>query len=655
MKKRLFKITLVSLAVATVFSSIPTTASTNGMLTDYTPPENAMYNGIELPEGYEFSHDMTDSAVDTPPYLIHSAHGGYAPAVVNIDVGRQLFVDDFLIETTSLDRVFYSGVKSENNPIFYPEEEWELRGGDRDAPSVGATSGGLWYDMEEKLYKLWYEAAWNGQLAYATSADGINWERPALNPDGSNTMIPDRSTDSFVVWIDYDAPTSERYKLSIRSGGALTSAAAQPELYVSSNGTRWKSIGFAGPCDDRTTFFYNPFTKKWVFSIRASATQKGHPFYYNNKPTGGRYRKYNDGDTFYEAAQWTTADEPIDWLTPDDADLYDPTVTPKPNNPQIYNFDSIAYESLMIGMFEMWYGPDNQYINETGWPKICEIQAGFSRDGFHYDRPNRQALIPAARTQGAWDYGYLSPIGGGMIVYDNEIRIYYSGYKGYWYVDGERVQNAYAGGCIGYTTLRRDGFASMSGTGILLTEVLAVTKDVKHLFANVDSEDGYLMAEILDANGNVIEGYSVYDSIPITANTTKQMLTWKNGNDVSMLKGKEFRIKFYTSNADLYSFWLAPDELGASGGELAAGYIGEETPIPEQVVVQTTQPTADNTPSDTTDATSSRADGTSGNSKNEGSGIVTVVASGLVGAAIGSGATAGISCLWKKRKVKNRR
>ncbi len=652
MKRRRLKLFISALAVTMVITSFPASASVKGRLTDYTLPENAMYNGIVLPEGYEFSHDMTDSAVDTPPYLIESARGGYAPEVINIDVGRQLFVDDFLIENTNLARTYYSAVKSENNPILTPEKEWELKGGDRDAPSVGATSGGLWYDMEDKIYKMWYEAAWNGQLAYATSTDGINWERPALNSDGSNTMIHNRPTDSFVVWIDYDAPAAEKYKLSIRSGGVLGSAAQFPELYVSSTGTEWTSIGLAGPCDDRTTFFYNPFTKKWVFSIRASATKLGHPFYWNGESTGGRYRKYHDGDTFYEAAQWSAADEPIDWLTPDDADFNDPTVYPQPHNPQIYNFDSIAYESLMIGMFEMWYGPDNQYINQTGWPKICDLQAAFSRDGFHYDRPNRKAFINAERTQGAWDYGYLSPMGGGMIVYDNEIRIYYSGYSGYWYVDGKKVQNAYAGGCIGYATLRRDGFASMNGTGNLTTKTLTVTKDVKHLFVNANASidpDSFVRAELLDMQGNVIEGYSVYDSIPLTDNTAKAMLSWNGGNDISMLQGKAFKIKFYLYESELYSFWLAPDEHGESGGELAAGYIGVETPLPEQEEAYTTYPETSgnqNTPQDgslgVTDTTASGK----GNA-------APIVTAGLVGAVVGGCTTAAGMLLYGRRKKKS--
>ncbi len=637
LKKRLFKATLVSLAVATVLTSIPAAASTEGQLTSYTLPENAMYNGIVIPEGYEFKHDMTDSAVDIPPYLV-DGEGGYAPEVINIDTGRQLFVDDFLIESTDLARTYYSAVKYENNPVLYPKTEEELNGGDRPGvPSVGATSGGLWYDMEDKLYKMWYESGWNGLLSYATSEDGVNWERPNIGgkkDDPNNIVLRRQRVDSYVVWIDYDAPASEKYKLMVRSAGDRDSANKNPVLYTSSTGTNWTKIGEAGPTDDRTTFFYNPFTKQWVFSIRASATKATNPFYYNGNPTGGRYRKYHAGDTFLEAAQWENWNDPVDWLTPDDADINDPTIVPQPVSPQIYNFDSIAYESLMVGMFEMWYGPENNYIAETGWPKICDIQAGFSRDGFHYDRPNRKAFINATRTKGTWDYGYLSPMGGGMIVYDNEIRIYYTGFSGFWGEGENRAQDPYAGGCIGYATLRRDGFASMNGTGTLTTNPLTVTKDVKYLFVNTNSLSGSIKAEILDTAGNVVEGYSAADCVALTDNTAKAMLSWGEGKDVSMLQGKEFKIRFYLDNAQLYSFWLAPDELGVSGGELAAGYIGEETPLPEQTEAYTTYP----------ETTAEDDDG-------KGSKIVPIVIASVAGVAVvGGGVTAGVILLNKKKK-----
>ena len=47
------------------------------------------------------------------------------PKAIPIDVGRQPFVDDFLIEGT-LQRTFHTAKKHEANPVFKPETKHEL-------------------------------------------------------------------------------------------------------------------------------------------------------------------------------------------------------------------------------------------------------------------------------------------------------------------------------------------------------------------------------------------------------------------------------------------------------------------------------------------------------------------------------------------------
>jgi len=48
------------------------------------------------------------------------------PKVIPIDVGRQLFVDDFLIENTTLNRTLHAAQKVEGNPVFKPQTKHEL-------------------------------------------------------------------------------------------------------------------------------------------------------------------------------------------------------------------------------------------------------------------------------------------------------------------------------------------------------------------------------------------------------------------------------------------------------------------------------------------------------------------------------------------------
>ena len=80
-----------------------------------------LYNGIELPDEWPPRYDELTRDPMPVPYLEDP------PEVIPIDVGRQLFVDDFLIESTTLQRTFYTPEYYEQNPVIKPEEPWEFK------------------------------------------------------------------------------------------------------------------------------------------------------------------------------------------------------------------------------------------------------------------------------------------------------------------------------------------------------------------------------------------------------------------------------------------------------------------------------------------------------------------------------------------------
>ena len=207
-----------------------------------------LYNGIEIPTGWNFEIDRYSTQPLDPPYLTTAAEGGYAPSTVNVDRGRQLFVDDFLIENTNLTRTYHRPTVCDA-PVFYAEKPWET------GSTATPVSGGVWYDEDEKLYKMWYSAGFCNRLAYATSQDGIHWERPALNPQGNNLILRDNvHVCSSTVWIDKAGDPAERYKLMFR----LRDISVEPDhgasLYVSADGIHWSYKGRTGEMGDRSTF-----------------------------------------------------------------------------------------------------------------------------------------------------------------------------------------------------------------------------------------------------------------------------------------------------------------------------------------------------------------------------------------------------------------
>src|SRR5262245_17816845 len=68
------------------------------------PPRERLYNGILLASPWPPRTASLPDVEIAPAYLVDP------PEVIDIDVGRQLFVDDFLIEESSLHRTFHKAV-----------------------------------------------------------------------------------------------------------------------------------------------------------------------------------------------------------------------------------------------------------------------------------------------------------------------------------------------------------------------------------------------------------------------------------------------------------------------------------------------------------------------------------------------------------------
>ncbi len=517
-----------------------------------------LYNGIVIPEDWSEEGMENYGTDELPvPYLTNK------PGTINIDVGRQLFVDDFLIADTNLTRTWHKAVEYEGNPIFKAETDIEkgLPYNDTYSHSAGAKpfSDGVWYDSDDGLYKMWYMAGSYYGTALATSKDGINWERAEYDVvHGTNLVLNPKDTqirDSNAIIINPFAKLrSEKYNML----QILDPANIVGQIYTSSDGIHWTYRTRTASLGDRSTIFYNPFRQKWVFSIRS---------YWHD-----RSRDYSESDSLVKGAN---LENTVHWLRTDNEDLRDPVIDIKP---QLYNFDSVAYESVMLGAFQIYQGPDNSITDGTGIPKVTNIHLGFSRDGFHYSRSeDRTAFLSCSQKAGTWNRGYLTTNAGICMVNDNELWFYYTGFEGdetLTNTDSCRSSGNYANGSTGLAKLRRDGFASMDGTGTLLTE--NITFSGKYLYVNANAEGGSVKAEILDENGNVIPGYSVNDCVAVTKDTTKTQISFGEGKDLSAFAGHSVKIRFYLENAKLYSFWVTNDGInGASNGYLAAGSVGQ--------------------------------------------------------------------------------
>ncbi len=507
------------------------------------PKPEVLYNGVELPLPWPPPYGDPDSAEPMPvPYLKR------VPRTIPIDVGRQLFVDDFLIEKTTLNRTFHQATKFEGNPVFKAEIGPSTQGEAGQQASVYTGHGGVFYDPAEKHFKMFYVAGWRGPLALATSPDMKTWTRRGeLLPEGlcwTGPKLVSGGSDN-CVWLDLNAKSpAERIKY-ITCWMHVKPEDRPPDFNHSlhvSDGESWSdAVPTTIAADDYCSFFYNPFRRKWCFSIKKGTSR-------------GRGRYYFESDEFLQGADWAKA---VYWTNADKLDAPEPEgrYPGAGDTPQLYSLNAVAYESLMVGMHYIHRGPRNEICNQGKFPKLIDLELGFSRDGFHWDRPDRRGFIAGSRSEGSWDRAYLHGTAGVFVVLEDQLVFPYCAFSG---VAPSGHRGMYTGGSIGLATLRRDGFASMDGPGELTTR--PVKFKAKHFFVNLDGE---LCVEVLDKDGEVIIA-----SETVSGDNTKQCVELPG---LVELAGKPVKFRFRVAKGSLYAFWLTPDENGASHGYVGAG------------------------------------------------------------------------------------
>ena len=517
-----------------------------------------LYNGIRLTVPWPPAYNRNPREPMPVPYLDHP------PDVIPIDVGRQLFVDDFLIQETTLKREFHRPLYHKANPIIKPDKPWENK-------SVGwfaaPFSGGAWYDPADRFFKIWYQGGFLASTCYATSKDGIHWNKPVLDVEqGTNIVLePVKKgrirVDTTTVWLDHDTKDPQaRYKyFATEAGGGLGMT-----YRTSPDGIHW-----SGPVarhdihGDRTTVFYNPFRKMWVLSERISWS--------------GRARAYSESPDPKKLITDMDKIRRVHWIAADRLDPHHTDEKYSQINPQLYNLDAVPYESLMLGMFSIWQGPPNGECSRNNLQKRNDILLGFSRDGFHFSRPDRKRFIAATWDEKNWRYGNVQSVNGGCYVVGDKLYFYFSGrakpHSETYDTDTIKApkRDWDADAATGLAILRRDGFASMdihNEFGTLTTRLVSFKG--KYLFVNVDCPKGGLKAEVLDKDGKVIEPFTLENCKKVSCDKTLVPVTWESG-DLSTLAGKPIRFRFHLNNGRFYSFWVSPDESGASHGFVGAG------------------------------------------------------------------------------------
>ena len=511
-----------------------------------TKEKMILYNGIVLPEVWPPRYSTGQSQNRPVPWLESK------PEVIPVDIGRQLFIDDYLIKETDMETVYHEPSFFSDNPVLEPDQDWEvtLDG----VPYSAPFSDGIWYDEKDGKFKMWYltGGASVGKkfcTAYAESDDGKNWKKPVLDIVSGTSIVDTNERDASTVWLDkLEIDSGKRFKFfNVEKNPDCDSW--QFLLKYSPDGIHWSnSVAQSGAILDRSSAFYNPFRQVWCLSLR----QPTH-----NSSRSRFYLEAQDPETAVSMAHRIRpeiADKNIVfWFSADSMEQRHPDYPEV--NPGIYNFDCIPYESIILGQYSVWQGPDNHVCEELGIQKRNEVMLGYSRDGFHFHRPVHSAFLPVCPRVDAWNWGNVQSVTGTPLIVGDSL---------YFYVSGRRLNTYYWDGLssCGLATLRRDGFASLRADGKpchLLTET--ITFQGKYLFVNA-KVDGKMRIDVVSEKGNILQkGPEI-----IHTDSTRLLVM-----SVQRFTGKRVKLRFSMTDGDIYSFWISPWASGESHGYTAGG------------------------------------------------------------------------------------
>ncbi len=454
-----------------------------------------------------------------------------------------LLVDDHVIDSKErVTRSYHAFEKHPANPLVPGDKPWE--------GNLAYLYGTVLPSEDGDGYRMWYHSWAEGEyrMLYATSADGIRWEKPALGLvayEGSkeNNILFRRTHENHnpqVIHTPWEKDPARRYKLLyFEYGRTPPNFTTTGYLGMTSpDGVHWSDVGekpvLVDSPGDVGNFVWDPHTERYMGWPKKFAEVRG-------------FRRRCVGFSATKDFENWPASELI--LTPDEFD--DRWVTSESTegaHTDFYGLCGFAYESMYLGF--LWIFPITNGKNDG--PVFVELVT--SHDGVHWERQEkpRPPILPTG-PDGAWDDGMLfTP--NHPLVEDGLIKLYYGGFDVTHGKDGGKA-------AVGLATLRKDGFASLNAgdeVGTITTKPLAGA--VGPIAVNYCATEGWLKVELLDGEGRVLPGYGREDCVALESDSIDAEVIWGDGRGIPDVR-KPLRIRFLLRNAEIYSF-----RVGDEGG-----------------------------------------------------------------------------------------
>lgn len=463
---------------------------------------------------------------------------GTATAAGDSDTERDRYL---LLDARIIDKVENAhltvGVvqKDENNPLFGEDKPWEPR---FDNPYCS-----IIYDEEEEIFKCWYSifiksGAWGefpGEglpsdqrawvewgkgvrgfgVCYATSKDGIHWDKPELgliefNGSKKNNIVIEYNHGVTVMKDLHETDPQKRYK-------AIHPERESSYVWFSPDGIHWGEGIDVGPMDYGDTnncVWWDPDLEQYVIITRSWGGEPESPVY------AGRGHRQPSRSVSRDFLHWSKPEVVLDGL---EVRL------------QIHDMPVVRHAGVYIGMVGLFDIEASKQWCELAWsPDSIE---------WHRIQPGTP-LIPNGPVLGDYDWGCI--FAAVPLVGKDKIRVYYGANDGRFM--------AWRNGYLALAWLRADGFAGYeqiaggsNKTGAVTTKPVTVGGGSLCISADL-APSGYVKVTALNKDRELGEGELV------TTTVTDAPIQWKEGFDLERLKGKKVVLHFELRESKLFSF-----------------------------------------------------------------------------------------------------
>lgn len=430
--------------------------------------------------------------------------------------------------------------------------------------------GKIFFDGEK--YRLYYRG-WNytdcvgskphhGVWCVAYSYDGKNFFRPDLgifefNGSKHNNIvmqIDNYCIDNFSIMLDENpaCPPAERYKAF--AGETPEGLPRRLRYYISEDGIHFNEVDLvkaSGGFDSLNVCFYDE--RKGCYALYMRGLHDADPAHKLPQEKEGWVRDVRIAYS-QDMENWTEPKR-LDFGEDDkdEIQLYTNGMMKYPGT-DLYLGIPTRYIDRALDIQNFRYLPDlggrraeavNGEREQRLGTAITEAFLMTSRDGENFIRTNEAFWSPGLETRDNWNYGegYFAV---GMVETDTdlnngtqEISLYLGDHAMYKYVTLDRY------------AVRQDGFFSWRADfagGQVITHPFSFEGGSLSLNFST-SALGYVRIEILDEDGNAIEGY---DTGRLFGNSLARPCDFEA--DLAALAGKPVRFRVSMQDADLYSF-----------------------------------------------------------------------------------------------------